>query len=144
MLPLPSLFTRVISSFWQCVQPGQFCFILIAYFRLKKLVFLDYFDVEMGAGEQFTFIRQYVFPPLFCANSRIPIYILAVELNYCKHLCGPARHNRLAGSWMMPVPPTGSKLNYTIVHSRHVWHQGMVETHWNGFLDSLQGCWNIC
>lgn len=32
------------------------------------------------------------FPPqLLCANSRIPIYILAVELNYCKHLCGPAR-----------------------------------------------------
>lgn len=62
MLP-PSLLTHLISSFWQRAQPGQFCFILIAYFRLKKLVFLDYFDVEMGAGEQFTFIRQYVFPP---------------------------------------------------------------------------------
>ena len=58
----PSLLTHLISSFWQCAQPGQFCFILIAYFRLKKLVFLDYFDVEMGAGEQFAFIRQYVFP----------------------------------------------------------------------------------
>ena len=42
---------------------GRSCFILIAYFRLKKLVFLDYIDVEMGAGELFTFIRQYVFPP---------------------------------------------------------------------------------
>lgn len=125
----PSLLTHLISSYWQCAQPGQFCFILIAYFRLKKLVFLDYFDVEMGAGEQFTFIRQYVFtPPLFCANSRIPIYILAVELNYCKHLCGPARHNRLAGSCIMSVPPTGHQQKYTIVHSRHVWHQGLLET----------------
>lgn len=123
-----------------CIQPGQFCFILIAYFRLKKLVFLDYFDVEMGAGEQFTFIRQYA-PPrtppafyphsLFCANSSIPIYILAVELNYCKHLCGPARHNRLAGSCIMSVPPTGCFWLHTIVHSRHVWHSELVETQWN-------------
>lgn len=45
----------------------------------------------------------------FCANSRIPIYILAVDLNYCKHLCGPARHNRLAGSCIISVPPTGTK-----------------------------------
>lgn len=82
-------------------------------------------------------------PPLFCANSRIPIYILAVELNYCKHLCGPARHNRLAGSCIMSVPPTGSLRKYTVVYSRHVWHQGLVETQWNGLLDSLLGCWNI-
>lgn len=111
-----------LSPPWQCAQPGQLCFILIAYFRLKKLVFLDYFDVEMGAGEQFTFIRLYAPPPplLFCANSRIPIYILAMELNYCKHLCGPARHNRLAGSCIMSVPPTGQLRDCTIVHSRHV------------------------
>ena len=83
-------------------------------------------------------------PPLFCANSRIPIYILAVELNYCKHLCGPARHNRLAGSCIMSVPPTGHRWKYTIVHSRHVWHQGLLERQWNGLLDSLLGCWNIC
>lgn len=83
-------------------------------------------------------------PPLFCANSRIPIYILAVELNYCKHLCGPARHNRLAGSRIMSVPPTGHPQKYTIVHSRHVWHQGLLETQWNGILDSLLDCWNIC
>lgn len=145
-----SLPTLLISS---CTQPGQFCFILIAYFRLKKLVFLDYFDVEMGAGEQFTFIRQYA-PPrtppsnphsLFCANSRIPIYILAVELNYCKHLCGPARHNRLAGSRIMSVPPTGYFWLHTIVHSRHVWHSELVETQWNElfFFFFLLACWNI-
>lgn len=134
---------HLVSSFWQCAQPGQFCFILIAYFRLKKLVFLDYFDVEMGAGEQFTFIRQYVPPLLFCANSRIPIYILAVELNYCKHLCGPARHNRLAGSCIVLVPPTGPPWKCTIGNSRHVWHQSLV-TLWNGLLDSLLGGQNIC
>lgn len=151
-----SLLTRLMS--W-CIQPGQFCFILIAYFRLKKLVFLDYFDVEMGAGEQFTFIRQYA-PPrtppafyphsLFCANSSIPIYILAVELNYCKHLCGPARHNRLAGSCIMSVPPTGCFWLHTIVHSRHVWHSELVETQWNEFFFPsssssffLLPCWNI-
>lgn len=119
------LLTHLIPPFWQCARPGQFCFILIAYFRLKKLVFLDYFDVEMGLGEQFTFILRFAFTThthmhartrahtqihtLFCANSRIPIYTLAVELNYCKHLCGPARHNRLAGSCIMSVPPTGQK-----------------------------------
>lgn len=130
MLP-PSLLTHLISSFWQRAQPGQFCFILIAYFRLKKLVFLDYFDVEMGAGEQFTFIRQYVFPPRS--------FILAVELNYCKHLCGPARHNRLAGTCIISVPPTGCKRKCTTVNSRHVRHQGLLETQWNGLLDSLQG-----
>lgn len=51
----------------------------------------------------------------FCANSRIPIYILAVDLNYCKHLCGPVRHNRLAESWIVSVPPTGSDDYYTTV-----------------------------
>lgn len=78
-------------------------------------------------------------PPLFCANSRIPIYILAVELNYCKHLCGPARHNRLAGTCIISVPPTGCKRKCTTVNSRHVRHQGLLETQWNGLLDSLQG-----
>ena len=92
---------------------GQHCFILIAYFRLKKLVFLDYFDVEMGAREQFTFTRQYVFPPLFCANSRIPIYILALELNYCKHLCVPAEQNGSPGSCNVSVPPVGACWKHT-------------------------------
>lgn len=81
-------------------------------------------------------------PPLFCANSRIPIYILAVELNYCKHLCGPARHNRLARSCIMSVPPTGHDKKCTIVHSGHVWHQGLLKTQWNGVPDSSQGRWN--
>lgn len=79
-------------------------------------------------------------PPLFCANSRIPIYILAVELNYCKHLCGPARHNRLAGSCIISVPPTGCWRKCTIVHSKHVWHQGLVETQWNRLLIFFP-CW---
>lgn len=118
-------FTHLISSSWQYAQAGQFCFILIAYFRLKKLVFFDYFDVEMGAWEQFTFIRCCApLPSLFCANSRIPIYILAVELNYCKHLCGPARHNRLAWSCIMLVPPTGCFGKFTIFHFWHVWASG--------------------
>lgn len=80
-------------------------------------------------------------PPLFCANSRIPIYILAVELNYCKHLCGPARHNRLAGSCIISVPPTGCWRKCTIVHSKHVWHQGLVETQWNRLLNFFFPCW---
>lgn len=152
-LCFPSLFTRLISSFWQCTQSGQFCFILIAHFRLEKLVFLDYFDVEMGLGDQFTFVRRY--PPTtthtsmhayFCANSRIPIYILAVDLNYCKHLCGPARHNRLAGSCIISVPPTGTKQNYTTIDLLYTWHQGLLQTLWDILLclDSLLRCWNIC
>lgn len=108
--------THLISSSWQRAEPGQFCFILIAYFRLKKLVFLDYFDVEMGAGEQFAFIRQYVFSPaLFCANSRIPIYILAVELNYCKHPYGPARHNRLRLCPVLCQCPLLATCRYTLL-----------------------------
>lgn len=59
-------------------------------------------------------------PPLFCANSRIPIYILAVELNYCKHPYGPARHNRLGGSCIMSVPPAGRLWKHTIVEGA-VW-----------------------
>lgn len=83
-------------------------------------------------------------PPLFCANSRIPIYILAVKLNYCKHLCGPASHNRLAGSCIIAVPPTGHQQHCTIVYSRHVRHQVPLETHGNGRHEYLLGCWNIC
>lgn len=63
----------------------------------------------------------------FCANSRIPIYILAVDLNYCKHLCGPARHNRSAGSCIVSVPPTGVEYNCTTV-LLHSWHRGLLQT----------------
>lgn len=81
----------------------------------------------------------------FCANSRIPIYILAVDLNYCKHLRGPVRHNRLAESCIVSVPPTGSEDYYTTV----LWlarHYGLLQTLWNVLLclDSLLSCSNIC
>ena len=64
--PAPDSWAVHLLSLYPCIlfsilAGAASCFILIAYFRLKKLVFLDYFDVEMGAGEQFTFIQWCVF-----------------------------------------------------------------------------------
>lgn len=86
------------------------CFILIAYFWLKKACFPWLLWCRNGSRGAIHHRFSSMFlplPPLFCANSRIPIYILAVELNYCKHLSGPSRHNRLAECSIVSVPPTG-------------------------------------